>query len=214
MNEARGSSAGWSKPPLWALAMSLFYTVIIGLVVGKVIIKSTQGSGGDGGQTVLSPVASVASWELLGRVDGESDQAPWVVVKPVMPQAEHAARYARERLAEMGFGPERGLVQVQVQNLLPDGDVELSDVAGTLVLEDDAGRNASLPLPDTKGAKPEAVRLALIQRKLEGPLPAGHERSGWKVMERPVDVAKAKRGEFRLADGRVIVLEPAAIGRR
>jgi hypothetical protein len=102
-------------------------------------------------------------------------------------------------------------VQVRLQNFQPEGAVPLSDQAGTLVLEDGRGRVSSIPLPPESAT--ESVRLGLAQRRLEGELPAGHTRAGWKLMEREVDLAGVTSGEFRLGDGRVVRLQPSTEGR-
>lgn len=200
----------WAKPPAWAISLSIFYTIMIGIVIGKVIVKTTRGGGDSAGPQVLRPVAS-NHFALVGAADALDADTLLVRVLPVMPQAGHAALYAGERLKELGISSGRGLLQLHVENFQREGSVTLSDQAGSLVLEDEKGKVASIPLPGT--AETEALMLSLVQRRLDGELQSGTARTGWKVMEREVDLAKVTAGEFRLGDGRVVKLQPSTEGR-
>lgn len=208
--EAEAAPVHWAKPPAWAISLSIFYTIMIGIVVGKVIVKTTRGGGDHVAPQVLRPVAS-NHFALVGMADAPDADTLLVRVLPVMPQAGHAAGYAGERLKELGIATGHGLLQLHVENFQREGSVTLSDQAGSLILEDEKGKVASIPLPST--AESEALKLSLVQRRLEGELQSGTARTGWKVMEREVDLAKVTAGEFRLGDGRVVKLQPSTEGR-
>lgn len=190
--------------PLWALLLSLFYTVLVGIVIGKLILKTRGGGLPDGAS--ITAQAEIPKVRLHGLL-GDETSGPAAMLRPISRSPEHARKLADARLEALGLPSGADLIELVVSNPKGGQALHLSDDEGSLVVETAAGtvRSLSLPSPDARSG---TDRLLLIQKRLDGVLEPGATRSGWKLMAKPVKMDEIKSAKLTLPDGRSIDLSP------
>jgi hypothetical protein len=196
--------------PKWFLILGMFYTILLGIVLGKLALKLIQHRPEPAPVTQLDTAA--AEFVLAGSMSlpGGSVQ---VELAPPYSQLAHGRKLIEQALKDMGLPTNQYLVELRVGNGSRTESVSIEDVEGLVAIADEKMVGmVSLPLPDPATAKmPEAARLRLIQKKPTGEIPPESARRFWVLMPTEPDFGKARNAFVRFVGGREAYLLPEKV---